>query len=196
MASSRLSGSGRSRVTLAFAILGPGLAALTACDGGDETTEFAPAPERHACATRGCTSGVRVEVPGLSLPDFGPLPLAFRLCFDGNCTDLALRGDHRSPFCEVDGTPPEGQIVQCYAQSPGPLTFEITRVDGRHYEGARPVVALSARDVVGSLIFHDAAEVTLKPVFANGPTCSATCARGEITFRPELRAPWGAGPTD
>jgi hypothetical protein len=186
MASPRLSGAGRSRVTLAFALFGPGLAALGACDGG-EATEFAPAPEVRSCDARGCASGVRIEVPGVSLPELGPLPLAFRVCFDKSCTDLALRGDPRSPFCEVDGAQPEGQIARCYARGPGPLTFEIDRFDGRPYGGARHVVAVSARDAAGSPLFHDAALVALEPVYANGPACGAICARGAVTFRPELR---------
>ncbi|HEU4408848.1 MAG TPA: hypothetical protein VFS43_26540 [Polyangiaceae bacterium] len=195
MASSRLSGAGRPRATLAFALLGPALAALAACDGGGGD-EFAPAPEARSCSARGCASGVRVEVPGVSLRELGPLPLAFRVCLDARCTDLALRGDHRSPSCEVDGAQPEGQITHCYARSPGPLAFEITRFDGRADEGPRPVVALSARDARGALLFHDAARVSLEPVYANGPACGATCARGAVTFRPELRAHRGPGPAD
>ncbi|HEU4538711.1 MAG TPA: hypothetical protein VFS00_31535 [Polyangiaceae bacterium] len=186
MASSRLSGASRPRATLAFALLGPALAAFAACDEGG-SDEFAPAPEARPCSARGCASGVRIEVPGVSLLELGPLPLAFRVCFDASCTDLALRGDYRSPSCEVDGAQPEGQITQCYARSPGPLTFDVTRFDGRAHEGARPVVALSARDARGALLFHDAAQVSLEPVYANGPACGVTCARGAVTFRPEPR---------
>jgi hypothetical protein len=182
MASSRLPGPGRSRATLAFALSCPALFAA-ACEG-EGGADFAPPPEARSCAARGCVTGVRVEAAGVSLPDLGPLPLAFRVCLDARCTDLALRGDPRAPSCEVVGPPPDGQIAHCYAQGPGPLTFDVDSFDGRRPGDSPALVALSARSAEGTLLFHDAAEVRLEPVYANGPACSATCARGSVTFWP------------
>ncbi len=179
MASHRLPGPGRPRASLAFALVGPCIAALAACDAGVDGTELDAPRETTSCSARGCASGVRIAVPDFSAPEFGPGPLAFRVCFDDSCTDLALRGD----ACEIVGVRPLDQSTYCYASRSGPLFVEIARVDGRPYAGKRPVVALSARDADGALLFQGAAEVPLEPVYANGPACGITCAQGEIAFQ-------------
>ena len=172
-----------SRAASAFGFVGLAGLSLAAACGGDGGDTFVPSPDEGvSCAARGCASGVRVEVPALAALGAEPGPVKFRLCFDASCTDLALRGGERAPSCEVVGALAGDQFASCYASGAGALTFEVVRIDGRPYDGARPVVALSARDVNGELLFHDAAEVPLEPVYANGPSCGSTCAQGAVTF--------------
>ncbi|HEU4539201.1 MAG TPA: hypothetical protein VFS00_34005 [Polyangiaceae bacterium] len=170
---------------VALGALGALAAAPLACDdaGGNE---FAPTPELRSCSARGCANRVRIELAAPLAPTArAPGPLAFRLCFDASCSDLALRGEAHALACEAVGEPAPDQIASCEARAGGAFAFEIVRLDDRRYEGSRAVVALSARDASGGLLFHDAAEVSLEPVYANGRACGVTCAQASVVFAPD-----------
>ncbi|MCU0681235.1 MAG: hypothetical protein MUF34_03070 [Polyangiaceae bacterium] len=184
MASPRQSGSGRPHATSSLALAA--LSALTslaafACDEAGRT-EFAATPATLSCDARACATRVRIELEAPLSSSPGSGPLTFRLCFDGSCNDLALRGHARSLACEAVGERPLDQVAFCETRAGGVTTFEIVRTDDHHDDGARHVVALSARDAAGSLLLTAAAEVSLEPIYANGPACGVTCAQANVRF--------------